>query len=545
MGGGIKDENVPMEAIDNGRDVKPDMDAAAIERIASPTDIQKEQNYSRIDPEVAKYTTGEYVEVSEAESKRLRRLIDTRVLPITIVTYFLQALDKGTMSFTSIMGIREDTNLKGQEYSWLTTCIYIAILIVEYPINRLVQILPIGKFLGTAIIGWGAILCLHAACHNFKGLVTVRTLLGIFEAVCQPTFLVMSGMWYKRSEQAETGEIYTATLFFSENVCLRRLWVAVTYWYMMNGGQQIVGGLLAYCFSLIPEGRALASWQAIFIAYGCLSVLYGLFVLYWLPDSPMRAKCFSEDDKRKMIERVRSNETGLQNKTFRPEQVKEALLDIQTWCYCFIQICTTLPTSGLGAFANIIISGFGFTVLQTQLLAMVLGAFIIVILLTSTWLVKKTQQNLWVMLGFVVPSFVGTIVLMTVHNDGQTSTEAGLLISYYIVLSFWAAQTLGMSLLSRNIAGQTKKSICVTLNFVSWAAGNAIGPQVFLKWDAPRYFIAFATHIGCYALLVLIIFLLRWHLKRQNQLRDRLAAEGISEAADASHQHAFEDLTDQ
>ncbi|RMY40943.1 hypothetical protein D0865_12418, partial [Hortaea werneckii] len=406
MGGGIKDENVPMEAIDNGRDVKPDMDAAAIERIASPTDIQKEQDYSRIDPEIAKYTTGEYVEVSEAESKRLRRLIDTRVLPIMIVTYFLQALDKGTMSFTSIMGIREDTNLKGQEYSWLTTCIYIAILIVEYPINRLVQILPIGKFLGTAIIGWGAILCLHAVCHNFKGLVTVRTLLGIFEAVCQPTFLVMSGMWYKRSEQAET------------------------------------------------EGRALASWQAIFIAYGCLSVLYGLFVLYWLPDSPMRAKCFSEDDKRKMIERVRSNETGLQNKTFRPEQVKEALLDIQTWCYCFIQICTTLPTSGLGAFANIIISGFGFTVLQTQLLAMVLGAFIIVILLTSTWLVKKTQQNLWVMLGFVVPSFVGTIVLMTVHNDGQTSTEAGLLISYYIVLSFWAAQTLGMSLLSRNIAGQ-------------------------------------------------------------------------------------------
>lgn len=98
---------------------------------------------------------------------------------------------------------------------------------------------------------------------------------------------------------------------------------------------------------------------------------------------------------------------------------------------------------------------------------MVLGAFIIVILLSSTWLVKKTQQNLWVMLGFVVPSFVGTIVLMTVHNDGQTSTEAGLLISYYIVLSFWAAQTLGMSLLSRNIAGQ--------VSFPSWF----ISPDLF------------------------------------------------------------------
>lgn len=71
---------------------------------------------------------------------------------------------------------------------------------------------------------------------------TVRTLLGIFEAVCQPTFLVMSGMWYKRSEQAETGKIYTATLLFLRTCGLRWIWVAVTYWYMMNGGQQIVGG---------------------------------------------------------------------------------------------------------------------------------------------------------------------------------------------------------------------------------------------------------------------------------------------------------------
>lgn len=27
-----------------------------------------------------------------------------------------------TINFASIMGIREDTQLKGQEYAWLTTC---------------------------------------------------------------------------------------------------------------------------------------------------------------------------------------------------------------------------------------------------------------------------------------------------------------------------------------------------------------------------------------------------------------------------------------
>jgi len=171
----------------------------------------------------------------------------------------------------------------------------------------------------------------------------------------------------------------------------------------MNGAQQIVGGLLAYCFYLLGNDRAITSYQAIFITYGCGSILWGVFVLYYLPDSPMRAKCFSEDDKRLMVERVRTNQTGLQNKTFRKEQAIEALKDPQIWCYCLIQICTTLPTSGLGAFYNIIITDLGFEILETQLLAMVLGAFIIIVLMSSAWLVNKTKQNLLVIGIFLIP----------------------------------------------------------------------------------------------------------------------------------------------
>ena len=83
--------------------------------------------------------------------------------------------------------------------------------------------------------------------------------------------------------------------------------------------------------------------------------------------------------------------------------MKEALLDPQSWCYCLIAICTTLPTSGLGAFSQIIIKGFDFTILETQLLAMVLGAVIIFTLLSSTWLAKKTSQNLLIMGLYVIP----------------------------------------------------------------------------------------------------------------------------------------------
>ncbi|PQE12587.1 allantoate permease protein [Rutstroemia sp. NJR-2017a BBW] len=460
-------------------------------------------DYDRVDSEVAKYTSDAIVHISEDENKRLRKLIDKRVLVIMILTYFLQAIDKGTLAFTSIMGIKKDANLVGQQYSWLTTCIYIAILVIEYPTNWIIQRVPLAKYLGLNVCIWSIILAMHALCHNFEGLVVVRTLLGIFEAACQPIFVVLSSMWYKREEQAGI----------------------VTYWYMMNGAQQIVGGLLAYCFSLIKHGP-LKSWQAIFIAYGCISFVWGLFILFYMPDSPMRAKCFSENDKKLMVERVRSNQT-----------------DPQMYCYCLIAICTTLPTSGLGAFANIIITGFHFTVLQTQLLAMVLGFYIIIVLMSSHFLVKRYNQSILVMGAFLLPSFVGTIILMTVRNT-NFSTKVGLLISYYLTLSFWSAQTLSITLISRNVAGQTKKTIVVAANFISWAAGNAVGPQVFLERDAPRYFIAFATHLGCYSLLLLVLVFLRWHLMRENRKRDELAAAGVRQANDADMVHAFDDLTD-
>jgi hypothetical protein len=91
--------------------------AESVERVLSPSDdIDKGyMNYDRVDPDIAKYATANGIEVSEVESRRLKRMIDKRVLTVMVFTYFLQALDKGTMSFASIMNIRQDLHLVGQQ----------------------------------------------------------------------------------------------------------------------------------------------------------------------------------------------------------------------------------------------------------------------------------------------------------------------------------------------------------------------------------------------------------------------------------------------
>ncbi len=70
-----------------------------------------------VDREVAEYANATIVEVDDATSRRLKRLIDKRVMVVMVVTYLVQTLDKGTMSYASIMGIQEDTHLVGQQVS--------------------------------------------------------------------------------------------------------------------------------------------------------------------------------------------------------------------------------------------------------------------------------------------------------------------------------------------------------------------------------------------------------------------------------------------
>jgi hypothetical protein len=84
-------------------------DISQVERVLSVGDEKGDHaNYDRIDAEVAKYADATVeVHISEEENKRLKRMIDRRVLPVMVITYFLQSLDKGTMSATSIMGIRD------------------------------------------------------------------------------------------------------------------------------------------------------------------------------------------------------------------------------------------------------------------------------------------------------------------------------------------------------------------------------------------------------------------------------------------------------
>ena len=50
-----------------------------------------------------------------------------------------------------------------------------------------------------------------------------------------------------------------------------------------------------------------------------------------MPDSPVHAQNLTREERIAALERVRDDQGGTENKTFKLEQVKETLLDVRTW----------------------------------------------------------------------------------------------------------------------------------------------------------------------------------------------------------------------
>jgi uncharacterized membrane protein len=119
-----------------------------------------------------------------------------------------------------------------------------------------------------------------------------------------------------------------------------------------------------------------------------------------------------------------------------------------------------------------------------------------------------------------------------------SSNAGGMLIAFYCTQFFLAEGNMIISLVTRNIGGQTKKGITMTIIFIGWAVGNLIAPQIFQNSDAPRYLHGFLAHIVIYAVFIGIVILTRVILMAKNRSKERGSSE-------ISHELAFDDLTDQ
>ncbi|KAI0121182.1 putative MFS allantoate transporter [Xylariales sp. AK1849] len=455
------------------------------------------------------------------EERRLVRKIDFLILPYLAVCYAFFYIDKTTLSYAAIFGIRTDLNLQGADYNWLSSMFYFGFLFWAFPTNFMMQKFPIGKYLGINIFMWGFFLMLQAAIHNFAGLMVLRFLAGAAEACSDPSFMLITSMWvlkYTRRQQP----------------------IRMGLWYTANGFGISLGGLLGYGIGNIRG--ALPSWKYEFLIIGALCSTWGIVMMIFLPDSPVTAKGLSRAEKRMVVQRLRENQTGIENKHLKWPQVREAFGDIKLYLFFVLGVVCNVPNGGISNFGTLIIQGFGFSTLVTTLMQIPYGIIIAASILVCVFLNDRfvNKRCLFILL-FLCPNIAGAFGLRYVHAD----QKAGRLICYYLTGPYNAAFLMVLSLQTANTAGHTKKVVTNAVLFLGYCTGNIIGPFFYLSSQAPYYALGIWSMIVSHLLEVCIIITFWVLMSRENRRRDKVqsAVAGGLEGRDLDST-AFADMTD-
>ncbi|KAI5294830.1 hypothetical protein KEM52_003073 [Ascosphaera acerosa] len=444
----------------------------------------------------------------EREMRRLVRKVDVALLPVLCVCYAFFYIDKTTLSYAAIFGIKKDLHLQGTQYSWLSSVFYFGFLAWAFPTNLLMQRLPIGRYLSANIFAWGALLMLQAVSKSFSALAALRALSGAAESCFDPSVMLIIGMWYTRKEQP----------------------IRIGVWYAANGFGIAVGGLLGYGIGQIKG--ALPSWKYEFLIVGAACAAWGIVMFILLPDSPVTASFLTERERVLVVSHLRENQTGIENKHFKWYQVREAFLDYKLYLMFFIGLVSNIPNGGISNFGTIIIQGFGFSTLVTTLMQIPYGAIISFAILSCVYLNDRfANRRCCFVLLYMVPTIAGAFGLHFVPARHQIAR----LICYYLTGFYNASFVLFLSLQVANTAGHTKKVVINAALFLGYCTGNIAGPFFYHESQA------YVGTGGIPSKGMLLGVLLKWENTRRDHL---LAAEQDGADTRDLDATAFADLTD-
>lgn len=368
---------------------------------------------------------------SQEAADAVRRKIDLHLLPLMCALYGLNYVDKVANGWAVLFDLRADLGLVETEYSWASSMFYFGYLVAQYPANYILQRFQTARVLSISVIIWGILmlgsvqfLCFtlsatacslisrHLGLKNFAGFMVIRFLLGVAESVVTPGFVLYTSMFYTRKEQ----------------VWRTMLWAA------MQGCFSIVTALISYGLGHITN-TALRPWMYIFLVLGLLSLIVGFGWLFYMPQTPNKARFLTPDERVIAVQRVAGNMMGIKGYQWKNYQIWHAVIDPKVWLILAFVLFTQLPNGGLTSFGSLVVSGFGFDSFRTLLIGLpssVVSAGSMIV--WGTFSIKHGNLRTWGMIIPLLPAIAGiAAVYGTMNTDAN---KYGRVVAYWLINSY-------------------------------------------------------------------------------------------------------------
>ena len=105
----------------------------------------------------------------EYQNKKLLRKVDMHLLPMLIVMYLFNFLDRSNLAQAREGTLEADLRMEGTDFNLATSIFFIGYLLMQLPSNMLFTRVRPSLYLAAATTLWGVVSTCNAATHNFTG----------------------------------------------------------------------------------------------------------------------------------------------------------------------------------------------------------------------------------------------------------------------------------------------------------------------------------------------------------------------------------------
>ena len=259
---------------------------------------------------------GPHQEITEALQRQAFYKVAWRVLPILIVAYILNYMDRTNIAVAALT-MNQALGLTATQFGYGAGLLFVGYCALEIPSNLALYRFGARRWIARIMITWGVASAAMAFAVGPKSFYLLRFLLGAAEAGFFPGVTFYLSYWFPAKYRAR-----------------------ITAWFMIAiPASSLIGSPLSGILLESGGHLGLAGWQWLFLVEALPCVLVGLLVLRMLPDSPAEATWLTPEDRDIIVrtladEKSRRQRSGQVLHSFLP-----VLTDTRVWLITLTYLC--------------------------------------------------------------------------------------------------------------------------------------------------------------------------------------------------------------
>jgi len=385
--------------------------------------------------------------LDNAAARATVRKISARLGAFVGVMFFVNFLDRVSISFAGPSGMNHDLGLTAAQFGFAAGVFFIGYILLEIPSNLALHRFGARLWLARIMVTWGIVTILFTWVQNVTQLYWLRFFLGVTEAGFFPGAILFLSLWVP--QRFRSGVL--ASFYVAQPLTI------------------VIGAPLAALLMQFHGAIGLAGWRTMYLGVGLLAVIVGIVTWAWLPDRPAQAKWLTQAERDwLMAELAKEAENGPP----RHASPLQALANGRVWLLAIVYFGLIYGLYALAFFLPTIISGFQttagthFNVMQKGLIMAIpyLPAAIVLFL----WSRDATRRGVraW---HVGVPALIGAIAVPIALE--LSSPAATMAVITVVACAVFAALPPFWSIPSRFLSGGAAAAGIALINTVGNLAG--------------------------------------------------------------------------